>query len=297
MNGSEATAGPLVIPLAAERGSSARRIALGAQLRRLRETAGLSPAAAAAAIGGSTAKISRLERGLVRLNERDVADLLTAYRIVEAGERAEFLSLVRPANQPGWWQSYADLLPRWFETFLRLEQASSVIRTYELQVIPGLFQTPEYARAVTELGHPDPDEVERRVELRMRRQEVLTAPDAPVVWAVVDEAALRRPVAGPAVARSQLERLIELSELPTVRIQIAPFAAGGHAAAGGSFTILRFAQADLADVVYLEQLTSALYIEKRVDVEHYIAVMDRLCAQVEPPHRTKHTLSELRTQI
>ncbi|MHA6625662.1 helix-turn-helix domain-containing protein [Pseudonocardia sichuanensis] len=278
-------------------GPTVLRIGLGGALRRRREAAGVTRERAGEAIRASPAKISRLELGRVGFKERDVADLLTAYGVHDPAERAEFLDLARQANTPGWWHRYSDLLPGWFETYLGLEQASSVIRNYEIQFVPGLLQTRDYARAVTMLGHSDPVEVERRVELRMQRQELLTGPNPPTLWAVVDEAALRRSLLGPAQYRDQITHLIEMSELPQISLQVAPFSYGGHAAAGGPFAILRFAEPDLPDIVYLEQLTSALYLDKRADVEHYAAVMDRLCAQVEPPDRTIEILTAIRDEI
>lgn len=278
-------------------GPTVLRIGLGGRLRHKREVAGLSREEAGEAIRASAAKISRLELGRVGFKERDVADLLTLYGVVDSKERSEFLDLVVRANAPGWWHRYSDLLPSWFETYLGLEQAAAMIRTYELQFIPGLLQTRRYARAVTQLVHSDPAEVERRVELRMRRQAILTAPGGPTLWAVLDEAALWRSLAGTELQREQLDQLIELNKLPNVALQIAPLRYGGHAAAGGPFTILRFSEPDLPDIVYLEQLTSALYLDKRVDVDHYAMVMDRLCAQVEPPDRTEACLLTIRAEL
>jgi transcriptional regulator with XRE-family HTH domain len=278
-------------------GPTVLRIGLGSELRRRRELAGVTREAAGDAIRASTAKISRLELGRVSFKERDVADLLTLYGVEDPAERAEFLELARNANAPGWWHRYADLLPNWFETYLGLEQAASVIRTYELQWVPGLLQTRDYARAVTSLGVTGAEEIERRVELRMRRQQLLTEDGAPTLWAVVDEAALRRSIGSPELSRAQLDRLLEVNEWPNVSLQIAPLSYGGHPAAGGPFTMLRFAQPDLPDIVYLEQLTSALYLDKRSDVEHYALVMDRLVAQVEPPHRTAEILTKIRSEV
>lgn len=281
----------------ASNGPTVLRMGLGGQLRRCRELAGITREDAGHAIRASAAKISRLELGRVGFKERDVADLLTLYGIVEADERASFLELADRSNTPGWWQRYADLLPSWFETYLGLEQAASVIRTYELQFVPGLLQTRDYARAVVRLANTDRDEVERRVDLRMRRQKILTDPAGPVLWAVLDEAALLRGLGGTDLMRDQVEHLVECNRLPNVSLQIAPLSFGGHAAAGGSFSLLRFTEPDLPDIVYLEQLTSALYLDKRADVEHYATVMDRLCTQIPTPGATESRLLALRAGL
>ncbi len=267
------------------------RIALGTQLRRLREAGGISREAAGDAIRASHAKISRLELGRVGFKARDVADLLTLYGITDEQEREAFLALARSANEPGWWHQYGDILASWFELYLGLEQASSVVRTYEAQFVPGLLQTEDCAREVIKLLPAPADEIERRVALRMARQDVLTRPEAPEFWAVVDEAVLRRPLGGRETVRVQLRHLIEMAELPNITLQIVPFHVGGHAAAGGSFTILRFAEPDLPDIVYLEQLTSALYLDKKRETNDYLVVMDRLCVQAESPANTTNFLN------
>ena len=274
------------------------RIALGTQLRRLREANGITREAAGEAIRGSHAKISRLELGRVGFKERDVADLLTLYGITDEQERHACLGLARQANTPGWWHHYSDVLPPWFETYLGLEQASSVIRSYEPQFVPGLLQTEDCARTIIKLGYPSgpAEEVERRVALRMKRQDILTQPGGPSLWVVLDEAALWR-LGGRAAMRSQIQHLIEMAELPNVTLQAVPFNAGGHAAAGGPFTILRFAEPDLPDIVYLEQLTSSLYLDKSQDVDHYLLVMDRLCVQAKSPSMTTKFLGSIITEI
>jgi transcriptional regulator with XRE-family HTH domain len=276
-----------------ESGPTVLRIVLGTQLRRLREASGITREAAGDAIRASHAKISRLELGRVGIKERDIEDLLTLYGVTNPSERTEYLSLVHRANAPGWWQQYGDLLPSWFEMYLRLEQASAFIRTYQVQFIPGLLQTEEYARSVILVGHrsESAEEIDRRVYLRISRQKMLTEPGSPKLWAVVDEAALSRPFGSPSVMRSQLQRLLEMSSLPNVILQVLPFQLGAHAAAGGPFTILRFAEPDLPDIVYLEQLTSAVYLDKRPDVENYLAVMEQVTVQAETPARSKDVLS------
>ncbi|MEW2328995.1 helix-turn-helix transcriptional regulator [Micromonospora chersina] len=280
-------------------GPTVLRMLLGAQLRRLREGAGVSRESAGWEIRSSESKISRMELGRVGFKERDVADLLTLYGVTASDDRAALLKLARDANSPGWWHRYGDVLPGWFQSYLGLEAAAALIRTYEVQFVPGLLQTPAYARAVILLGHrgAPPAEVERRVRLRMERQELLRRSDPPQLWAVLDEAALRRPVGGPEVMRRQLDALIEASAAPHVRLQIVPFDAGGHAAAGGAFSILRFGDQDLPDIVYIEQLTSAVYLDRRDDLDHYAGAMDRLCGEAAPPERTPELLARIRDEL
>jgi transcriptional regulator with XRE-family HTH domain len=280
-------------------GPTVLRIMLGNQLRRLREAGGVTPDEAGYEIRGSRSKISRIEHGRVGFKERDVEDLLTLYGVTDEELRASMLTLARQANTPGWWAKYNDVLPVWFEPYLGLETAASLIRSFELQFVHGLFQTEDYARAVTILGYGPGaiDEIERRVSVRVRRQAVLTSADPPRVWFVIDEAALRRPMGGRQVMRAQLKHLLETTALPQVTIQVVPFRRGGHAAAGGSFTILRFAAPDLPDVVYLEQLTSALYLEERRDVDHYMEVMNRLSAEAHTPVATTRFLREILKEL
>ena len=274
-------------------GPTALRIALGTQLRRLREARGISAEAAGYAIRASHAKISRMELGRVGFKERDVADLLTLYGISDDRERTSFLALARRANLPGWWHQYSDILPSWFETYLGLEQASSVIRSYHPQFVPDLLQTREVASSVLRLGYPEAstDDIQRRLALQMARQEILTQPGAPNLWVVIDEAALRRLAEGPAM-RAQLKHLRTMAQRPNVRIQVMPINFGAQVAVGGPFTILRFSESDLPDIVYLEQLTGALYLDKSQDVQHYLMVMDRLCVQAKSPAETVKFLAQ-----
>jgi transcriptional regulator with XRE-family HTH domain len=278
-------------------GPTVQRLVLGNQLHQLRESRGITAEQAAEAIRGSHSKISRMEHGRVGFKERDVADLLTLYGVTDSEERAALLNLARQANTPGWWHAYADILPSWLEPFVGLEAAASVIRTYQIQLVPGLLQTEGYARALIEQGSAaNEDQVARRIELRVSRQEILSGPNPPQLWAVVDEGALRRPVGGRDVVRGQLKHLIQMADHPAVTLQILPFTAGPHSAMGGPFTILRFAEPDLHDVVYIEQLTSALYLEKPAEVDSYLEVMEQLCLQAEPAGNTvkilNHILSE-----
>jgi hypothetical protein len=272
----------------ARAGATVLRMMLGAQLRRFREAADITPDRAGYVIRASRSKISRMEHGRVGFKPRDITDLLTAYGVTDEKVRAGILSLARQANAQGWWAQYGDILPDWFEAYLGLEEAASLIRTYELQFVHGLFQTEAYAHAVTVLGHAaaPADEVDRRVSLRLKRQDLLTGPEPPRIWSVMDEAALRRPLGGRKVMRAQLSHLQEVADLPSVTLQVMPFHRGGHAGAGGSFTVLRFGEPDLPDVVYIEQLTSALYLDRRAHV-------DQLSADALTPAETAGFLGEI----
>jgi hypothetical protein len=276
-------------------GPTVPRLLLGIQLRRWREIADVTPEQAGYEIRASRSKISRMENGRVRIKERDVTDLLTLYGITNEAIRAGMVALVRQASAPGWWSKYDDITADWFEVYLGLETAASVIRSFELQFVHGLFQTEDYARAVTLLGHmtASAEEIDRRVGLRLKRQDLLTGPEPPQVWSILDEGALRRPVGGGAVMRAQLERLLEVAELRHVTVQVVPFGRGGHAAAGGAFTVLRFGAPEVPDVVYIEQLTSALYLDKREDVDHYLEVMNNLSTDALTPVQSAHFLAEV----
>jgi hypothetical protein len=276
-------------------GRSSARLVLGARLRRLREVAGISPENAGKAIRGSRSKISRMEHGRTGFKLRDVADLLTLYGVGDEPERATILSLAGTANADSWWQEYADVVPGWLEQYLDMELAAFLIRAYEVQYVPGLLQTSDYARALLWSGHPTAryEEVQRRVDLRLRRQEILHGDDPVRLWAVIDEAALCRPVGGAAVMRDQLAHLIEAAELPNVNIQVLPLSAGGHAAGGGGITVLRFTESDLLDVVYLEQMLTAVYLSRPQDSAHYRDVLNRLAAQAGDLSASKATLKRI----
>jgi transcriptional regulator with XRE-family HTH domain len=274
----------LVAPSAAG-GPTVLRILLGAQLRRLREARRISLEEAGRVIRASHSKISRLETGRVGFKDRDIIDLLAFYGVTDDKEIQALRDLAARANAPGWWHDYSDVLPNWFEAYVGLEEAATQIRSYEVQFVSGLLQTGDYARAVVRLGNPTTStkDIDRRVSLRLARQMLLTRPDPPSIWVVLDEAVLRRPCGGAAVMRGQLKHLLDLAERPNITIQVIPFQAGGHAAAGGQFQILRFGADDLPDIVYLEQLTSALYLDKQETIDSYLMVMERLCMSAATP--------------
>jgi transcriptional regulator with XRE-family HTH domain len=280
-------------------GPTVQRMLVGARLRRLRTEMGLTREEAAEAIRASEWKIHRLENGQVGFKDRDIVDLLRLYQVTDPEEVAEFVTLAREANTPGWWRHYGDLLPSWFRTYVDLEAAAALIRTYEGQFVPGLLQTDAYMRAVVRGAHleDNSEEVGRRVRLRMARQTLLTREQPPRLWAVVDEAALRRPVGGREVMRGQLARLLEASKLPNVTLQVLPFAAGAHAAMVGSFSILRFGDQELPDVVYLEHLTSASYLSKTDEVDRYLHVMESICVRAAAPDRTAELLGKFLDEL
>ncbi|MEU6365451.1 helix-turn-helix transcriptional regulator [Streptomyces sp. NPDC046931] len=272
-----------------------RRILLGSHLRRLREARGITREAAGYSIRASESKISRMELGRVSFKTRDVEDLLTLYGITDETERTSLLSLAKEANVAGWWHSYSDVLPSWFPTYVGLEGAAHLIRSYEVQFVHGLLQTEAYAHAVVARGMKGASaaDIDRRVALRLERQKYLFSTKAPQFHVVLDEAALRRPYGDREVMRGQLQHLIDVSERPNVRLQIMPFGFGGHSGESGAFTILSFPESDLSDVVYLEQLTSALYLDKREDVLQYESAMKELQQDSPGPDESRDLLRGL----
>jgi transcriptional regulator with XRE-family HTH domain len=275
-------------------GPTVLRILLGSHLRRLRESRGITARQAAAKIRASESKISRIELGRNAIREIDVLDLLTLYG-VDAREREQLLSLAEQSNKPGWWHRYNDILPDWFQAYVGMEEAARSIRVYEAHFIPGLLQTEEYASAVIALGDFPVDQADRLVVLRKERQRRFRD-DRLKLWIVLDEAALRRPVAGRKAQLEQLGYLREVCQSPTLTLQVIPYGAGGHAAPTG-FSILRFAERDLPDVVYVENLTSALYLDKQADVDRYLLAMERLSIVAHEPNETTGILDEIIRQL
>ena len=275
-------------------GPTVLRILLGTHLRRLRETRGITARQAATAIRGSESKISRIELGRNAIREIDVLDLLTLYG-VDPAEREQLLTLAEQANRPGWWHRYHDILPEWFQAYVGMEEAARSIRVYEPQFIPGLLQTEEYATAVIALGDFPVEQAERHVVLRKERQRRFREGKLKL-WVVLDEAALRRPVAGIDVHLEQLRYLREQSSTRWLTLQVIPCGAGGHAAPTG-FSILRFADRDLPDVVYVENLTSALYLDKQAEVDRYQLAMERLSIVAYEPQRTSQILDGIISEL
>ncbi|MBV9164151.1 MAG: helix-turn-helix domain-containing protein [Pseudonocardiales bacterium] len=271
---------------------------LGARLRRLREAAEISRAEAGFAIRSSESKISRLELGRVSFKTRDVADLLTMYGVADPKKREAFLEMVTRSNEPGWWHRYTDLVADWFQDYLGLEESASRIQEWEQQFIPGLLQTEDYARAIAGHGWSPltSERVQSLVAVRMRRQELLSRPKPPKLWAVIDESVLHRPIGGRQVLLAQIEHLLNVTKRPHITLQVLPYQLSGYAAEG-SFTTLRFSEPELPDVVYIEHLSGALYLDKRSDTELYGRVFDRLTVDAHTPDHTRQFLMKRRAEI
>jgi transcriptional regulator with XRE-family HTH domain len=276
-------------------GPTVLRMVVGAKLRQYREAAGISAAEAGYQIRATHSKISRMETGSVTARERDVRDLLTFYGVTDEAERQRLVDLALEGAAPGWWHPYADVLPGWFERYIGLERAAAEIRGYQVQFVPGLLQTEEYARSVIRIAnrHASVREINRRVRVRMERQRLLTDPEPPKVWLVLDEAALRRAPGRDAGMRAQLEHLLTVTELPHVTVQVVPFRNGPHSAAGGPFSILRFDGWNVPDVVFLEQLDSALYHTERDQVLGYRTIWDHLIVEAADPDESTAMLRDL----
>jgi transcriptional regulator with XRE-family HTH domain len=268
------------------------RILLGTQLRRLRESRGISAQTAAKAIRGSESKISRIELGRSAVREVDVADLLQLYGITDTAEREQLLTLASQANEQGWWHRYQDVMPPWFQYYIGLEESAESIRSFDTQFVPGLLQTEDYAAAVIQLDGYTSAEADRRVYLRKERQRRFAAGGLRL-WAIIDEVALRRPVGSNAVRHGQLRHLLEISGRPGLTIQICPLLTGMSYAAPGSFSILKFATDDLPDIVYAEQLTTALYLDKRADVDRYTQAMDQIAASSTTSEQTTEIIQSV----
>ena len=264
------------------------RMILGRQLQALREKARMSYADAAEVIYSSEWTVRRMERAEGGLKPLMVKALLIAYGVTDVREIDSFLSLAREASKPGWWHRYGDVLPDWFKVAVGLEESASLIRAYEPQVVPGLLQTEAYIRAIAAANFPAEthEESERRVALRLARQELLIRPAPPDYWVVLEETALRRPVGGTDVIREQIKHLIDRAAQPNITIQVIPFAAGWHPAMYGMFNIFRFPDNSMPDVVYSEALTSATYLNKPEETTQYAEALDRMAAQAATPDQT-----------
>jgi transcriptional regulator with XRE-family HTH domain len=276
-------------------GPTVPRLLLGMHLRRLREARGISARDAALAIRGSESKISRIELGRNAVREIDVMDLLNLYEVTDDAERDRLLTLAGQANEQAWWHSWQDVLPDWFVPYIGLEESAQSVRSYDAQFVPGLLQTEDYAAAVIELGSYSASQASRRVNVRMQRQQRLA--DGLELHAVIDEAALRRFVGSSRLMRAQLEHLLVMCGHPGVTIQIAPLTTTASFAAPCSFAVLHFGVDLLPDIVYIELLTNALYLDKPIEVQRYAAVMEQLSSASTTGDQTTDFIQATLTEL
>jgi transcriptional regulator with XRE-family HTH domain len=276
--------------------ATVRLLVLGKRLRDLRLAAGKSLEDAATCLGVSVLAIRRIEQGQVKWKLPYVRLLLAEYGV--GGEEAGvFLALAKEANQPGWWYRYRDVLPDWFRAFVSLEEEASLMRAYEPHYIPGLLQTEDYARTVLRAGLADNKEIERRVELRMERKRRLVQRSGPEFWVLMDETVLRRPVVAPKVMRDQIDHLIEVVALPNINLQVMPFGLYVHEAMYGPFQMFRFPFKELQDIVYVETVLGAFYVDQYDDVTAFRAALDKMSAAAPPPQRAEAVLGAIRKEI
>ncbi|ARP71687.1 XRE family transcriptional regulator [Streptomyces pluripotens] len=256
-----------------------RRRRLGQELRRLRELKGMTAEEVAERLLVSQSKISRLENGRRSISQRDVRDLCGVYEVEDQRIVDSLMEMARDSRQQGWWHTFGDIP---YSVYIGLETDAESLRVYEPQLVTGLLQTRAYAEALVQGALPETStaEIEKRVQVRMRRQERITAENNPLrLWVVLDEAALRRVVGSKLVMREQLDHLIEMSQLPHVTVQVLPFEVGAHPGLNGQYAILEFTDAADSSVVYLEGVTSDLYLEKAQDVQKYAVMYEHLRAQ------------------
>jgi transcriptional regulator with XRE-family HTH domain len=264
-----------------------RRRRLGQELRRLRELKGMTAEEVADRLLVSQSKISRLENGRRSISQRDVRDLCGVYEVEDHRIVDSLMQMAKESRQQGWWHAFGDIP---YSVYIGLETDAASLRVYEPQVVPGLLQTPRYAEAVITGALPEatPADIEKRVQVRMRRQDRITDTEHPLrLWAVLDESALRRAVGGPQTMVEQLEHLLEMTRLPHVTVQVMPFSMGAHPGVNGQYAILEFPEAADSTVIYLEGVTSDLYLEKANDVQSYSVMYEHLRAQALNADQTR----------
>ncbi|MEW1640681.1 MULTISPECIES: helix-turn-helix transcriptional regulator [unclassified Streptomyces] len=273
------------------------QVVLGRRLQELREAAGIKREEAAQVLRVAPATVRRMEMAEVALKVPYVQVLLSTYGVAEE-EADAFVALTEEANQPGWWQRFHDVLPEWFSLYVSLEGAAGLIRSYEPHFVPGLLQTEEYARAVMEagtIGQTGPETIERHVSLRMARQGLLERESPPHLWVIMDETVLRRPVSiRGEVMRDQLGKLLEFAERDRVTLQVSEFDNGPHPGTYAPFSLFRFAEPELPDMVFTEYLTGALYLDSRTEVSAHLEVLDHMTAHAASAQRTKKILRDYR---
>ncbi|MBD0844308.1 MULTISPECIES: helix-turn-helix domain-containing protein [unclassified Streptomyces] len=270
-----------------------RRRRLGQELRRLREVKGMTAEEVAERLLVSQSKISRLENGRRSISQRDVRDLCGVYEVEDQRIVESLMQMAKDSRQQGWWHAFGDVP---YSVYIGLETDAASLRVYDPQVVPGLLQTPQYAEALIAGALPEtaPTEIEKRVQVRMRRQERISTEENPLrLWTVMDEAALHRVVGGPSLMRDQLEYLVEQSQLPHVTVQVIPFDMGAHPGINGQYAILEFPDAADSSVVYIEGVTSDLYLEKPNDVQKYSVMYEHLRAQALNVDQSRQFIADI----
>lgn len=270
-----------------------RRRRLGQELRRLRELKGMTAEEVAERLLVSQSKISRLENGRRSISQRDVRDLCGVYEVEDHRIVDSLMQMAKDSRQQGWWHSFGDIP---YSVYIGLETDAASLRVYDPQVVPGLLQTRQYAEALIAGALPEtaPADIDKRVQVRMRRQERISATENPLrLWTVLDEAALRRVVGNRALMREQLEHLVEQSQLPHVTVQVIPFEMGAHPGLNGQYAILEFPDAADSSVVYIEGVTSDLYLEKANDVQKYSVMYEHLRAQALNVEQSRQFIADI----
>ncbi|MFJ6086285.1 helix-turn-helix domain-containing protein [Streptomyces sp. NPDC001002] len=270
-----------------------RRRRLGQELRRLRELKGMTAEEVAERLLVSQSKISRLENGRRSISQRDVRDLCGVYEVEDVRIVDSLMQMAKDSRQQGWWHSFGDIP---YSVYIGLETDAASLRVYDPQVVPGLLQTRQYAEALIAGALPETAaaDVEKRVQVRLRRQERITAPENPLrLWTVMDEAAVRRIVGNRSLMRDQLEHLVEQSQLPHVTVQVIPFEMGAHPGVNGQYAILEFPDAADSSVVYIEGVTSDLYLEKANDVQKYSVMYEHLRAQALNADQSRQFIADI----
>jgi len=280
-------------------GPTVRRRRLGTELRKLRESNGYKLEEVAAQLGVAPSTLSRIETGKAPTKSAYLNQMLEMYGVVEQSQRQVLVDMAREGHRKGWWAAYDDVLPSGFDIYVGLEAETAAVRSYEISVVPGLLQTPDYARAVMLEMFPryGTEQIDRLVDLRMQRQRRLEDDPPLEVWAIIDEAVIRRPVGGHQVMRGQLERLLVLAPRPGITLQVLPFSCGAHAGHSGPFSILEFPNRTDAEVAYVESVAGILYLEKDREVRTRVEAFDRLRASALAPIASVELIAQVAQEL
>lgn len=276
-------------------GPTVRRRRLGTELRRLRDSSGFKLEEVAGELGVAPSTLSRIETGKAPTKSAYLSQMLEMYGVTDSGQRQVLIDMAREGHRKGWWAAYDDVLPSGFDIYVGLEAETAAIRSYEISVVHGLLQTSDYARAVLREMFPrhTAQQIDRLVDLRMARQHRLDDEPPLELWAILDEAVIRRPVGGPAIMRKQLSHLLAEGDRPSITMQILPFACGAHAAHAGPFTILEFPDRSDSEVAYVESVAGYIYLEKDRDVRARSEAFNRLRAAALSPSTSAETISQV----